>query len=128
MHHQQQPFNMAVAALAGADAANMAGSVPVAKQRDSEQSVMLRMDDEVSGLVEAAATPADQAGAHSTKPEPMSTVSGELPGVQSRLAAAAFFVFIVTLAFAVLCSAVNSSVFKLALQYTGVTPFLFCLA
>ena len=88
MHHQLQPFNIAVAALAGADEANMAGSMPVAKRRDSQQSVMLRLDDEVSGLIEAADTPADQAGAHSTKPEPISPVSGQLPDVQSRLAAA----------------------------------------
>ena len=38
---------------------------------------MLHLDDELAGLIEAADTPAGQAGAHSTKPEPALSVAGE---------------------------------------------------
>ena len=38
---------------------------------------MLRLDDELAGLVEAADMPAGQAGAHSNKPEPASFVPGK---------------------------------------------------
>ena len=38
---------------------------------------LLRLDDELAGLIEAADTPADQAGTHSTKPEPIISVPGE---------------------------------------------------
>ena len=83
----------------------MAGSVPVAKQRGSEQNIMLHLDDEIAGLVEAADMPAAQAGAHTTKPEPASPVAGELPGVHSSLATANFADFTV----AWLCCAVQCS-------------------
>lgn len=40
--------------------------------------VMLHLDDELAGLVEGADMPADQARAHSSKPEPASPVPGEV--------------------------------------------------
>ena len=43
--------------------------------------VMLHLDDEIAGLVEAVDMPADQAGAHTTKPKPASPVPGEVPVV-----------------------------------------------
>ena len=85
MYYQLLPtaaFNIAVMAHAGADAANMAGSASVAKQRDLGQSTMLCMEDELTGLIEAADMPANQAGAHPTKPEPASPVPGELPDAE----------------------------------------------
>lgn len=71
----------------------MAPAAPAAEQSDSEQAVlsyaglalpesaerdMLHLDDEIAGLVEAAEIPADQAGAHPTKPEPVSPTTGQL--------------------------------------------------
>ena len=88
MYHELQltaAFNIAEAALAGPDAANMAGSASVTKQRNMEQNTMLCMDDELAGLIEAADAPADQHGARTTKPEPVSPVPGQLPAVQSKL-------------------------------------------
>ena len=41
------------------------------------EHIMLRLDDELAGLIEAADIPADQAGAHSTKPDPASSVAGK---------------------------------------------------
>ena len=89
MHHQLKLIpdgNIALATFAGADEAITAGSALVAKQPGSEQSSMLRLDDELAGLIEAANMPADEDRAHPTKP--VSPLSGELPGVQSRLSAA----------------------------------------
>ena len=43
----------------------------------SSEDVMLSLDDELAGLIAAADMPADQAGAHSTKPEPASLVPGK---------------------------------------------------
>ena len=40
--------------------------------------VMLHVDDELAGLIEAADPPADHNGAHSTKSEPASSVPGEI--------------------------------------------------
>ena len=85
MYHQLLPtaaLEIAVTAHAGAEAANMAGSASVAKQRSLEQNTMLCMDDELTNLIEAADMPADQAGAHPTKPEPASPLPGELPGAE----------------------------------------------
>ena len=48
---------------------------------------MLRLDDELAGLLEAADTPAGQAGAHSTKPEPVVSVAGEVLAAHSKSAA-----------------------------------------
>ena len=47
---------------------------------DDEPGVrdMLHLDDELAGLIEAADMPADQHGVLSTKPEPASTVPGEI--------------------------------------------------
>ena len=47
---------------------------------------MLRLDDEMAGLIEAADTPADHAGAHPTKPEPASSVAGNVTLAQSKSA------------------------------------------
>ena len=49
---------------------------------------MLRLDDELAGLVEAADMPVAQAGAHTTKPEPVSPVPGQLAVAHSMSAAA----------------------------------------
>ena len=49
---------------------------------------MLRLDDEMAGLMEAADMAADQAGAHPTKPEPASPVAGEASSVHNKSAAA----------------------------------------
>ena len=38
---------------------------------------MLALDDELAGLMEAAEVPADQHGAHTTQPQPASSVPGE---------------------------------------------------
>ena len=96
-----------LAALAGADAASIVESAPIAEQGSSSRNVMLHLDDELAGLVEAADMPADQARAHSTKPEPVSPMSGELPGVQSMSPAAVFADFTVASALAVLCNEVQ---------------------
>ena len=68
----------------------------MAELSDSEQTVlslgglalprhaerdMLDLDDEMDALIAAAAVPADQAGTHSSQPEPVSSVAGELAGV-----------------------------------------------
>ena len=75
---------------------NMPESASVAEQSRSElimsshaqvsAGAMLRVEDELAGLIEAANTPADQAGAHTTKPEPASLVPGELSLAQSKSA------------------------------------------
>ena len=59
---------------AGSENAGMTG---LALPEDAQQK-MLHLDDEIAGLIEAAEIPADQAGAHSTKPELVSPVAGEL--------------------------------------------------
>ena len=41
------------------------------------EQVMLRLDDEMTGLIEAADTPAGQDGSHGSKSEPASSVPGE---------------------------------------------------
>ena len=84
----------------------MAESAPMAEQRNSSQNVMLHLDDELAGLVEAADMPADQDGAHSTKPEPASLVPGELPGVQSMLPVVLPAELTVASALAVLCNVI----------------------
>ena len=48
------------------------------------ERAMLHLDDELAGLVEAADTPADQHGTHSTKPEPAWSVRGEVSVVRSQ--------------------------------------------
>ena len=48
---------------------------------------MLRLDDELAGLIEAADTPAVQDGRHSIKPEPASSVPGELAAAHTMSAA-----------------------------------------
>ena len=53
--------------------ADMAGLAP---SGDTERG-MLRLDDEMAGLTEAADTPAGQDGTHSSKPEPVSSAPGE---------------------------------------------------
>ena len=50
--------------------------LPPAGDEPAERN-MLHLDDELAGLIEAADTPAEQAGAHSTKPEPIISVPGE---------------------------------------------------
>ena len=56
--------------------AEMAGLAPSGDDALAEHA-MLDLDDEIAGLVEAAAVPAGQDGAHSTKPEPTSAVPGK---------------------------------------------------
>ena len=51
--------------------------LPPADDKPSEHD-MLRLDDELAGLMEAADMPADQHGAHSTRPEPVSPMPGEI--------------------------------------------------
>ena len=63
-------------------------------------NVMLHLDDELAGLLEAADMPADQAGAHSTKPEPAS------PGTGECIVSAAALSCCAVLCCAVLCRAV----------------------
>ena len=63
-------------------------------------NVMLHLDDELAGLVEGADMPADQARAHSTKPEPASPVPGECIMFAAALSSRA------VLCCAVLCCAV----------------------
>ena len=62
-----------------------AGMSSVVPSEEAEH-VMLRLDDELAGLIEAADTPADQAGAHSTKPEPLSPLPGEVLATHSMSA------------------------------------------
>ena len=54
-----------------------AGMAGLALPEEAKQK-MLHVDDEIAGLIEAADMPADQAGAHRTKPELVSPVAGEL--------------------------------------------------
>ena len=87
-----------------ADGANMLPSADDPQQADSQQSWpglfwlppaddgpnerdMLRVDDELAGLIEAADTPADQHGAHTTRPEAASSVPGWSSLVHSKMAA-----------------------------------------
>lgn len=56
----------------------------LASSEDAEH-VMLHLNDEIAGLIEAADIPADQAGAHSTKPEPATLVLGMLQMCLVRL-------------------------------------------
>ena len=51
--------------------------MPPADDEPAERD-MLHLDDELAGLMEAADMPADQAGPHSTKPEPVVSVPGEV--------------------------------------------------
>ena len=44
---------------------------------DDVERDMLRLDDELAGLMEAADTPAGQDASHPTKPEPASSLPGE---------------------------------------------------
>ena len=49
--------------------------LPPADDRPNERK-LLHLDDELAGLIEAADTPGDGAGTHSTKPEPIMSVPG----------------------------------------------------
>ena len=75
----------ALAAFTEADATGMQPAAHMAELSDSEQTVlslgglalpdhaehdMLDLDDEMAALIAAAAVPADQAGTHSSEPEP----------------------------------------------------------
>ena len=52
--------------------------IPPSRDEPVERA-MLRLDDEMAGLIEAADMPADQhAGAHSTKPEPAVSMPGKV--------------------------------------------------
>ena len=57
--------------------AEMAGLAPSEDTEPSKHD-MLHLDDELAGLIAAADTPADQAGAHSHKPEPASSLPGKV--------------------------------------------------
>ena len=85
-----------LASFTEADAAGMLPAAHVTELSDSEQTVlslggsallehaerdMLDLDDEMAALIAAAAVPADQAGTHSSQPEPVSPVAGELADV-----------------------------------------------
>ena len=52
------------------------GYAGLAAPEDAERD-MLHLDDELAGLIEAADTPAGQAGPQSTKPEIVSLMAGE---------------------------------------------------
>ena len=77
-----------LAACADASKVSVPEAASMAKQNGSYRSDpshaevsegdMLRLDDELAGLIEAADMPAGQAGVHPTKPEPTSSVPGEL--------------------------------------------------
>ena len=84
---------------------------------ESGEHVMLQLDDELAGLLEAADTPAAQARMHPTKSEPASSVPGEDPVTQSLSAVALSVIYCgVGGPGAVLyCSMVSSSCFALHL-------------
>ena len=63
---------------------------------------MLRLDDELAGLTEAANVPADQQGAHPTTPDVLSPMAGEVPMHQCKSAATFRAHVIVPLSLAVL--------------------------
>ena len=56
---------------------------------DSSKRGMLRLDDELAGLTEAAEVPANQHDTHTTKPEPLLSLQGEVSVMQIKSAAAA---------------------------------------
>ena len=58
----------------------------LAPSGDTERG-MLRLNDEMAGLIEAADMPADQHGTHSSKPEPASSAPGESQVVHSKCCA-----------------------------------------
>ena len=62
-----------------------AGIAGLALPEDAKHG-MLHLDDEIAGLIEAADTAADQAGAHSVKPEPAASVPGEGSFADTKLA------------------------------------------
>ena len=64
--------------------AGMTGLIPA----ENAESDMLRLDDEVAGLIEAADMPADQAGANAPKAELVPPMPGEAPFMHSMAAAA----------------------------------------
>ena len=64
--------------------AGLTGLVP----SENAEYTMLHLDDELAGLIEAADTPADKAGPHSSKPELVSPVAGEGTFMYSISAAA----------------------------------------
>ena len=70
------------------------------------KGAMLRLDDELAGLIEAADTLADQGGAHPTRPEPASPVAGELSLAQSTCADASAIYCAAAQPISVLCCAV----------------------
>lgn len=53
------------------------GYAGLAAPEDAERD-MLHLDDELAGLIEAADVPAGQDRTHTTKPEPVSPVAGQL--------------------------------------------------
>ena len=78
----------ALAAFELVDESNMLLSASVFEDQSVSQNIlqthaavrsgiMLRLEDEMAGLIEAAEVPADSHGAHSTKPDPASSVTGE---------------------------------------------------
>ena len=64
--------------------AGMTGSIPA----ENAERDMLRLDDELAGLIEAADPPADPDRTHSTKPEAAPSMPGEAPLMHSMSAAA----------------------------------------
>ena len=62
-----------------------AGIAGLAPSKGAER-VMLCLDDELAGLIEAADMPADQHGTHTTQPDAVSLVPGEIsPHIISQL-------------------------------------------
>ena len=53
---------------------------------ENAEHVMLRMDDEIAGLIAAAEVPADHNKAHTSQPDAVSPVLGEIPHVPSTSA------------------------------------------
>ena len=127
---------IALAAFTEGDTAGMTPAAHMAEQRDSEQTVlslggsalpkhaerdMLDLDDEMAALIAAAAVPADQAGTHSSQPESVSPVAGELAGVLSMVAAA-----LLVMTCAVLCCDSGSAMHccNMATAYTFAVMYL----
>ena len=104
----------------------MAASAPVAEQRNPEQNDMLRLNDELDGLIEAAEMSADPHGVHIRKPEAASSVPGEAFGVEGKWAAACLLVSLwpcSVLRCAVNCSAVKSQCTAVRM---GMSHLVFC--
>ena len=67
----------------------IAGTASLAPSGDAEH-IMLHLDDELAGLLEAADMPANEAGTHSSKPEAASPGPGETRVVHSTSCACRF--------------------------------------